>query len=243
MTPMSKITSEHIRAAYEISAKVSAGEMKRRKGADQLRNVDGLNINTAMDFITQYQKMMVGRKYTRAMSSEALDYFLLRLKADKGDATLQTALTATWQHITYYEAKYKSRMHRLRGVAELHGAKLSATQKLEVVQDDFEAAVVASKSDSSDKRRDRLAKASKKPTTILVTSIVYRRNPDVVAEVLARAAGLCEGCGSKAPFRKKATNEPYLEVHHKTQLALGGDDMVENAEALCPNCHRNRHHG
>ena len=58
-----------------------------------------------MDFISQYQNMMVGKKYTRAMSAKALDYFLKHIKPDKGDAALQTALTATWQHVNYYEAK------------------------------------------------------------------------------------------------------------------------------------------
>ena len=33
----------------------------------------------------------------------------------------------------------------------------------------------------------------------------------------------------------------YLEVHHIDQLAKGGADTVENAVALCPNCHRKMH--
>ena len=131
----------------------------------------------------------------------------------------------------------------MRGIAEAHAASPLIPEKLEILQAAFDSAVVASKSDSSAKRKARLAQAAKKPVTIVVTSVVYRRNPDVVAEVLARATGLCERCGSIAPFRKKSTNEPYLEVHHRTQLANGGDDTVENAEALCPNCHRQRHHG
>jgi 5-methylcytosine-specific restriction protein A len=34
-----------------------------------------------------------------------------------------------------------------------------------------------------------------------------------------------------------------LEVHHKKQLSEGGEDTVENAIALCPNCHREAHYG
>lgn len=33
------------------------------------------------------------------------------------------------------------------------------------------------------------------------------------------------------------------EVHHKVPLSAGGDDTVENAIALCPNCHRKAHFG
>ncbi|MGB4922720.1 MAG: HNH endonuclease signature motif containing protein, partial [Candidatus Nitrotoga sp.] len=38
-------------------------------------------------------------------------------------------------------------------------------------------------------------------------------------------------------------SQPYLEVHHKMQLAKGGEDTVENALGLCPNCHRYSHFG
>jgi 5-methylcytosine-specific restriction protein A len=72
---------------------------------------------------------------------------------------------------------------------------------------------------------------------------VFDRDADVVAEVLARANGKCEGCGAIAPFTGKAKGEPYLEVHHIVPLAENGDDTVENAVALCPNCHRHRHFG
>lgn len=65
----------------------------------------------------------------------------------------------------------------------------------------------------------------------------------MVAEVLYRANGHCENCKSAAPFLRDLDNSPYLEVHHKKTLADGGDDTVENAIALCPNCHRKAHYG
>ena len=76
-----------------------------------------------------------------------------------------------------------------------------------------------------------------------ITTVVFRRNADVVAEVLLRASGICESCGNAAPFFKKKDSTPYLEVHHELPLSKGGDDTIENAIALCPNCHRERHYG
>ncbi len=61
--------------------------------------------------------------------------------------------------------------------------------------------------------------------------------------MLNRANGICEKCKQKAPFIRKKDNTPYLEVHHKQQLSEGGDDSVENAIAVCPNCHRELHFG
>jgi len=41
----------------------------------------------------------------------------------------------------------------------------------------------------------------------------------------------------------QARGTPYLEVHHRVPLAENGEDTVENAVAICPNCHRKAHDG
>lgn len=92
-------------------------------------------------------------------------------------------------------------------------------------------------------RRRRLKIAPKKPEIIEITHTVFKRNPDVIAEALERAKGFCEYCKKAAPFVRKSDNSPFLEVHHITPLAQDGDDTVENAIALCPNCHREKHYG
>jgi 5-methylcytosine-specific restriction protein A len=106
----------------------------------------------------------------------------------------------------------------------------------------FEAKIRASMKDAH-ARAERIAKAPRKPSQRIVQSVVFDRNPDVVAEVLLRANGKCEYCNSQAPFIRKKDKTPYLEVHHKQQLSHGGEDTVENAIAVCPNCHRQAHHG
>ncbi|SLN77678.1 HNH endonuclease [Oceanibacterium hippocampi] len=70
----------------------------------------------------------------------------------------------------------------------------------------------------------------------------FVRDPNVIAWVLEQAAGSCEACSEKAPFRRDDA-EPYLEVHHVRPLAEGGPDTVDNAVACCPNCHRHLHYG
>ena len=70
----------------------------------------------------------------------------------------------------------------------------------------------------------------------------YQRSQAVRLYVLARAKGVCEGCGAKAPFTSK-TGLPYLEPHHIRRLTDGGPDDPRFMAALCPNCHREIHHG
>lgn len=111
------------------------------------------------------------------------------------------------------------------------------------IQKTFERQVLDASNLDAEKRAERLRLAPKKPETRAATTTVFIRNPDVVAEVLYRAKGVCQKCGKRAPFTRLANGEPYLEVHHRTRLADGGHDTVENAEALCPNCHRAKHFG
>lgn len=115
--------------------------------------------------------------------------------------------------------------------------------ELQVHEAAFDAKVKKSILDSASARRARIRKAAKRPARRLVLAQVYVRNPDVVAEVLLRANGACEVCHRPAPFRRAKDSSLYLEVHHKVQLADNGEDTVENALAVCPNCHRKAHFG
>lgn len=80
------------------------------------------------------------------------------------------------------------------------------------------------------------------PDKKAVNTTVYERDPAVVAWVLTKVDGVCECCDSPAPFTRE-DGSLFLEVHHLKRLADGGPDIVENAVALCPNCHRELHAG
>lgn len=111
------------------------------------------------------------------------------------------------------------------------------------IEKELEEKVKQARKLSSKKRQEILSKVNPKPTKTIVKQTVFNRNQYVIAEVLDRAKGICERCKKSAPFIRDNDNSPYLEVHHKIPLAEGGDDTVENAIALCPNCHRQAHYG
>jgi len=92
-------------------------------------------------------------------------------------------------------------------------------------------------------RMIRLENAKKLPDKIEIRQTAFKRNQDVVVEVLGMANGICQRCMQPAPFIKDSDSSPFLEVHHKIFLSDGGEDTVENAIALCPNCHRCAHFG
>lgn len=81
----------------------------------------------------------------------------------------------------------------------------------------------------------------KNPEQRIQETKVTMRDPLVKTYVLQQSQGKCENCDAKAPFVLD-DGRPYLEVHHIKHLANGGSDTVENAVALCPNCHRAFHY-
>jgi len=83
-------------------------------------------------------------------------------------------------------------------------------------------------------------KGQDKPKSTTTPSKSYYRDPEVRAWVLNESAGNCEACGCPAPFTTEG-NTPFLEAHHMKLLADHGPDVVENAVAICPNCHRRLH--
>jgi len=85
-------------------------------------------------------------------------------------------------------------------------------------------------------------KGSTNPGTTISSVTQFNRDPAVTAWVLQEANGQCESCGGRAPFSRE-DGTPYLEVHHVHRLADGGPDTIENAIAICPNCHREFHYG
>ena len=86
------------------------------------------------------------------------------------------------------------------------------------------------------------AQGNQNPGQKLIETTQFERDPAVRAGVLKRANGICELCNNDAPF-KKANGNPFLEVHHAVPLGKGGPDTIDNAFALCPNCHREAHYG
>jgi predicted HNH restriction endonuclease len=70
---------------------------------------------------------------------------------------------------------------------------------------------------------------------------VYYRDPAVKAYVLVRSGYKCEMPGCSYVGFEKTDGGLYIEEHHVTPLAEGGEDIITNTVALCPNCHAKAH--
>lgn len=88
--------------------------------------------------------------------------------------------------------------------------------------------------------KQKASMAKGQPSKRKVYTNAFERNPYVKEYTLRKSNGICQLCKLQAPFQDKS-GHPYLEVHHIEWLSKGGDDTIENAIALCPNCHRKMH--
>jgi 5-methylcytosine-specific restriction protein A len=232
-----------IGAAYEVAKQVYIGTLSVGEGANRLHAESGFNVNSARQLIMVFRQLMRGETFKRGLSGPHMDYYLDRIGSEFGPVVLRTALSSLWLHLRYYEGVRNVTMNMLRGVAAKHQALASTSETFEELQAAFDESVVRASKDTSLKRLSRLRKAPKIPARVPVVVFAFERNPDVVVEVLLRAKGKCARCRKAAPFLRQKDGSPYLEVHHLVQLADGGEDTVENAAALCPNCHRDLHYG
>jgi len=172
------------------------------------------------------------------MSQAAMAHFINEIMRVHGPDARDNIGASLSAHVNYYEGHYR-KSSPLRALMEQF-LSASDTLRIETAQ---AAGIEKAQSDGKAARLKRLRDAPRKPIAVETKARVFLRNYDVIVEVLERAAGICEECGSSAPFNRRTNDEPYLEVHHKIRLSDDGEDTVENAVALCPNCHRRMHYG
>jgi 5-methylcytosine-specific restriction enzyme A len=239
---MGAITDNQFRAAFQLAGDVARGRLFHAEAVDRLQKTFGMNRSSAKDYIGAYQQMIAGNRFMRSIKAPAVRYFLSEIEKEFGSDGLAVALKSLKGHIDYSEkiggrnCVVLTQIYREfeSGFADFVG--LPEDQKF---SDDVEnlsrMTTVA--------RRSKLPPPGYKPTETQVLMTRYLRSAAVVAETLIRANGICETCKRPAPFSKASDGQPFLEVHHIVMLADGGDDTVENAIAVCPNCHRQHHFG
>lgn len=241
-----RINEMQSRAASELADSAWRKKILATDAVEDLEQRQAINRHTGEILVRNYLSMMDGIRFTGPMGQLTTTIFLEDIKRRHGERYLKVALSALEKHIEYLDTHPKgpsstsmTRVWKAFGGNSESYAPLTVEQH--VAQE--EQSLKASMRDSSAERQRRLKLAARRPASRQVTTTVFVRNQDVVAEVLIRAAGHCERCEAPAPFKRASSGQPYLEVHHRIRLADGGDDTVENALALCPNCHRKAHYG
>ncbi|WP_414868105.1 HNH endonuclease [Pseudomonas sp. IT-194MI4] len=227
--------------ALDLALRVESGQLRRAAAFNLLTTIHQFAPHTANAYLNCYPHLRRGTPWKATVAVQAVRVILETI-ATGGANDLLTALQSVKGHMDYFAGRGK-KLIALQALFQEFQLRLAHTAQISHSENDLENRVRASSLDDPALRRQRLALATKKPKRSVRIVHDYYRNADVIAEVLDRAQGVCEGCGEPAPFSRRSNGTAYLEVHHLIRLADNGDDTVENAIALCPNCHRHKHFG
>lgn len=240
---MKTVGLKEIKACFELGLRHHNKEIKFNDALDLAVEQLGMERATASGYISNVRSLIEGKEYKRTISADAVRYYLVRIHDTLGYAVLLSAIVSVEAHRTYFEAlKGKKAEGAVRNVVAEIKARFVKDVTYSDQQVGFQKDVKASLASAERDRLARLAKASVVPATRVVQLTAYQRNPDVVAQALVNAGGVCQRCRKPAPFKRK-DGTSFLEVLHVIPLAEGGHDTVENARAICPNCHREAHFG
>lgn len=239
----SVLSEDMLREVHRLAVAVESNQVNSAHAVTQLVSL-GLTQGRARGHISCWRHLCSGTVFKVNVGAPALRFFLSRI-AGLGPHELLTALGAVNLYIRHYESPLSKqrKAESIREVMREFAALLARSAVSSTQKEDLAVEVKTSLRDSPEARSTRLSSAQDTPAAIVRLVIDYKRNPDVIAEALYRADGVCQKCKAQAPFKRAKDSSPYLEVHHVIQLAHGGPDNVENVIALCPNCHRESHFG
>ncbi|WOF75722.1 HNH endonuclease signature motif containing protein [Parvibaculaceae bacterium PLY_AMNH_Bact1] len=238
---MPTITQVEIERSYSLAKDVRAGLTTLPDARDLLVEDYGMNVSSAYGYVRSINTLFHGGLITRTLNTSMVAHLLNNVSDDLGFEIAANVIQGLWLHVEYYEKKSGAHHKSLRALL----SSLSYDQQKEATSSVFAFNEKVSESSELDSasRMAKIERSRKRPKQIIIQSVGFARCPHIVAERLERAGGICDHCEEAAPFKKQKDNEPFLEVHHVLPLAAGGEDVLENTIALCPNCHRESHLG
>ena len=96
-----ELSQEILEEIFEVTRQVDRGDITLTKGRDDLVRAYGFNANSANMTIRSLRHMLNGERYRRALTLDATDYFLGRIREEYGNNGLQKALAGLSAHIDY----------------------------------------------------------------------------------------------------------------------------------------------
>lgn len=96
-----KQSDEVLEGIFQVACLVDRGIISRSKGADNLAMAYQLNRNSAKMAIRSLRHLINGERYRRALTLDATDHFLRRIREEYGDPGHHRALSGLSAHIEY----------------------------------------------------------------------------------------------------------------------------------------------
>jgi 5-methylcytosine-specific restriction protein A len=224
---MGIITTELVEKAYEVGKKVFHKKTTLKEATEYLSK-NGMNKNSAADYIYSYLNLIQGKLYTRSTNTYATNYYLQKIYEESGKEALQNALLSLSQHLDYYEEKSGASVNKRRIIYEKYLKLLGNRTEIIVFPDDV----------------DENQKYSEGKTKVVLVNS-YERNQVARQKCIDHYGAFCQVCSFSFENVFGDLGKDFIHVHHIIDIATIGTeysvDPVKDLIPVCPNCHSMLH--
>ena len=109
-----KIPNSIIPLAYEVSKKFYEAKISLKDATAILTKDKSINENSARDYFYNFKYLLEGKKFTRTLNADTMDYFFTHILEDYGEKNILNCLIALKEHIKYYETQNNTTMRKMR---------------------------------------------------------------------------------------------------------------------------------
>lgn len=224
---MEIITNEIIEKAYEVAKDFYHKRITLKQAQDVLVK-DGMNENSALDYIYNYSNLIQGKLFTRTTNAFGTDYYLKKIYEESGQSGLQNALISLSQHLDYYEEKSGASVIHRREIYDKYLKFLDKKPGIIIFPNEVD---------------DTVKYAEGKTTKVLVNS--YERNQVARQKCIEHYGAFCQVCRFNFVEIYGDIGEDFIHVHHVVDIATIGNeysvDPIKDLIPVCPNCHSMLH--
>ncbi|MFC0445366.1 HNH endonuclease [Pseudidiomarina halophila] len=222
---MPKIDRKTIEAAYDVAKRVHGRHISMTRGIEILETRNGMNPNSAVDYIYSYRNLIEGKRFTRTTNAAATRYYLEMIFKENGRDKLLNALSSLRQHIDYYETVGNSSVIKGKEIYEEFSRKAQVS-----TNDDYIF---------PDEVNETVELREGKVRSVHVN--IYERNPAARAQCIEHYGCYCFICGFDFLNTYGEIGRDFIHVHHELELSTIGKeyviDPVRDLKPVCPNCH------
>lgn len=238
---MAAITIEDIAAAYNIAKEVYAENLKHSDGVNTLAINQGMNRNSASDYINNLGLMLDGLVYKRTNSAIATEYYLKKIAQDYSVAQFENALKSVALHISYYEDLRQVNLISLRRVLVKHADSSSLEPSVydeeRATQKNLSSDGALSESIQQMIRNARIAdglSGTKRVSTSKIKKVKFGNDEafsDFIKEKIIQQDGKCALSGIELQYRGLHSNNHFL--CSLDRIDSSGDYEPSNLQVVC----------
>jgi 5-methylcytosine-specific restriction protein A len=224
---MGKMTNQMVAESFKVG-KERFLEKISLKEAVNILETNGVNPNSAADYIYLYIHLRNGALFKRRANEYAIKYYLENIYKDNGSDALDKALISLLKHIEYWESYSGTKVIGQREIYN-HYSRITKNEDTELIY--------------PEEKNTTEGFLEGKTKTIIVNA--YERNTKARDTCIAFYGLNCQVCNLNFADKYGEIGKDFIHVHHIKEIAKIKKqyevDPINDLIPVCPNCHAMLH--